>query len=323
MKAPRQAFMKAVMTTCRDERLPPLFLAGLVLVPAALIGSAHFAASQHAGMPMAETTLLLAQLDGKQVVGGSASSASGTGAFLLDPVQRTLTYRLTYQGLEAGGASSIALRNFDKGGNGEAVRVLCGAEAERCPEGASATISGRAEGGGRPLDNALIGEFDSGRVYIEIVGGAGKPEIRGQLGANGAMVMVTSYVANLAPAAGTESKGSGTAVVSETYLPGDKVSVFYAATVAGTSGAPTNAGLVAGAARAFATRTALPKLERKLSRDRESGGSLSGQYEVNGKARDALLATRLVPPAGGETGFVVTTPRFPNGELYGALVPVR
>ena len=36
-------------------------------------------------------------MDGDQVVDGSPSSASGTGAFLLDSVRRTLEYRLTYQ----------------------------------------------------------------------------------------------------------------------------------------------------------------------------------------------------------------------------------
>jgi CHRD domain len=302
---------------------------GLLLATAILIGSANFAAAQHAGMgtAMATNTLLVAQLDAKQVAGGSSSSATGTGAFLLDPVQHTLEYNLTYQGLEAGGPKSIALYNFDKGKNGDVVKVLCGADAQPCPNGTSATISGRFERGDkRALDNDLIGEFDSGRVYVEIVGGDGKPEIRGQLGFNGAMVMVANYVANLGPAAGTNSKGTGTAILSETHLPGGKISVFYTATVAGTSGEPTNAALVNGPTPktlAFTPRAALPKLQPRLSRDTKTGGSFTGSYEVNSTAPNALFATRLLKTGKGETGIVVTTSRFPGGELYGALVPVR
>ena len=298
---------------------------------AILLGAGDFAAAQNAGMSMgmgmAKTTLLLAQLDAKQVVVGSASSATGTGAFLLDPTRHALEYRLTYQGLDSGGAKSIALYNFGKGKNGDAVKTLCGADAPPCPGGASATISGNFErGDSRAFDNKLVGEFDAGRVYVEIVGGDGKPEIRGQLGPNGAMVTVMSYVARLAPVEGADSKGEGTAVVSETYLPGGKVSVFYAATVAGTSGAPIRAALVAGPAskaRDFTPRTELPQLKLNLSRNKETGGSLSGLYEVNDAAPTALLATRLARAGAGESGIVVTTSRFPKGELYGALVPVR
>ena len=85
----------------------------LVLTFAFLIGSVHFAASQDSsmgGMSMAANTLFIAQLDAKQVVGGSASSATGTGAFMLDK-KRMMQYRLTYQGLDTP-AKSIALYNF-------------------------------------------------------------------------------------------------------------------------------------------------------------------------------------------------------------------
>jgi hypothetical protein len=124
------------------------------------------------------------------------------------------------------------------------VKVLCGPGAQPCPTGHAGTISGNFErGDSRAIDNQLVGEFDSGRVYVEIVGNDGKPAIRGQLGFNSAMVMVANYVVNLAPLPSVDSKGNGTAVVSETYLPKGKTSVFYAATVAGTTSAPTNASL--------------------------------------------------------------------------------
>lgn len=303
---------------------------GLLLAIATLSGSANFAVAQHTGkgMTMPANTLLVAQLDAQQVVSGSSSRATGTGAFVLDPVHHTLAYRLTYQGLESGGAKSVALFNFGKGKNGDLVKTLCGAAAQPCPTGASATISGSLErGDGRALDNHLIGEFDSGRVYVEVIGGAGGGEIRGQLGPNGAMVMFSNYVADLAPVEGSNSKGSGTAILSETYLPGGKVSVFYAATVAGTSGTPANAGLVAAApasnARPFTRRMALPNLDLVLSRDEATGGSLRALYEVNGATPDAIFAKRLLSAGNGEVGIVVATSGFPDGELYGALVPVR
>jgi hypothetical protein len=299
---------------------------GCLLVVAMLIGPTEFAATQHAGHKMATTTLLVAQLDAKQVVGGSTSTATATGAFLLDPKQRTLAFDLTYEGLAGGSAQSIALYNFGQGRDGERVKVLCGEGARACPSGPAATISGRFERGeGRELDNELIGEFVSERIYVEIVSADQKKEIRGQLAPNTAMVPVSNYTVRLAPAEGTNSSGSGTAVISETHLPDGKVSVFYAATVAGTAGAPTNAALVSGrtpAARAFAARSALPKMQLRASRDKKTGGSLSGLYQVNRAAPTALLATRLSAADIGETGMVVTTGRFPNGELYGALVPV-
>jgi hypothetical protein len=299
-----------------------------VLTFAYLTGSVHFAGSQDSsmgGMSMAANTLFVAQLDAKQVVGGSASSATGTGAFVLDR-KHAVQYSLTYQGLDLS-TKSIALYNFDKGKNGEAIKVLCGPGAQPCPSGNAGTISGNFErGDSRAIDNALVGEFDSGRIYVEIVGSDGKPQIRGQLEHNGAMVMVANYTVNLAPLPGVDSKGNGTAVVSETYLPGGKTSVFYAATVAGTSGAPTNASLGGTATppeRAFTPQAALPQLKLNLSRDRQTGGSLSGSYQVNTAAPNALLASRVMRESNGQSGLVIATGRYPKGELYGALVPVK
>lgn len=298
-----------------------------IVLPALFAG----ARAQHEGMPMGmampATTLLAAQLDAAQVAGGSRSRASGTGAFLLDPVRRTLAFQLTYQGLENGPARSIALRNFGKGRDGEAVRVLCGDGGPACPGGSSATIEADvASDDRRPLDNALIGEFDSERVYVEIVGGDGKPEIRGQLAPNGAMVMVTSYVAHLAPDAGVDSKGAGTAILSETHLPGGQVNVFFAATVSTPAGVVKAAGLVAdakGKHRGFGAGAALPQLKVSYSADPAAGGSLAALYVAPEARSDAPLAARLVKLGNGSVGVIVATSKYPAGELYGVLVPVR
>src|SRR5262249_19036920 len=140
--------------------------AGLILflIAVVLISPVNHATSQSKAPPMAmpTDTLLVAQLNAKEVVGGSSSHATGTGAFLLNPVEHTLSYSLTYEGLQAGGPKSIVLANFGRGKNGETVEILCGPGAEPCPGSDSATISGRLERrGGRPLNNQLIGEFDS------------------------------------------------------------------------------------------------------------------------------------------------------------------
>lgn len=278
------------------------------------------------GMHMAKSTLLLAQLDAKQVAVESSSKGTGTGAFLLDSHERTLTYRLTYEGLAAGGAKRIALYNFGRGRNGAFVGNLCDPAARPCPAGSGATLDGRLERGeGRTLDNHLIGEFDSGRIYIEIQGASGKPEIRGQLGQNSAMVPFTNYVVDLAPVEGTRSKGTGTAVLSETHLPGGKISLFYAATVTGTSGPPINVALAdksVAMPRPFNPQMALRGLDLRESRDQTQGGSLSGHYEVSAETPDALYPQRLLS-AGGPVGLVVATSRHPDGELYGALMPVQ
>lgn len=295
---------------------------GLSLIVPMLAGSAELASAQ---MHMASQTMLVAQLDAKQVVGGSTSAASATGAFLLDSERRTLAYSLTYEGL-SGRPKSIALYNFGRGKNGARIKELCG-EAKPCPDAASATISGRLESGdGRPLDNNLIGEFASERVYVEIVGSEGKPEIRGQLAANTAMVMVSNYTVDLKPAAGTDSKGTGTAVVSETHLPGGKTAVFYAATVADTSGTPANAAIVSGRSpdlRNFEIKSVLPLDEVRSPPQKTTGGSLSGAYEVSSAQPARLTATRLMAAGKGESGLLVTTSRYPNGELYGVLTPVH
>src|SRR5438094_4705586 len=90
----------------------------LMFTFALLLVSSHEVRRAEAMRAMPMKTLLLAQLDGKQVVGHSASTATGTGAFVLDPARHTVTYDLTYQGLESGGARSIALHNFGAGKTG-------------------------------------------------------------------------------------------------------------------------------------------------------------------------------------------------------------
>jgi hypothetical protein len=315
----------------RPDGLLPALVCVLVCVLSLARGPGAAAEPMKMGgepMKMASHTLLLAQLDGAQVVPSSASQGTGTGAFLLDPARHALTYDLTYHGLESGGARSIALRNFGRGANGAELAVLCGEGVRPCPAGPGATISGTVDRiKGRAFDNRLVSELDSERVYVEIVGGGGKPEIRGQLAPNDAMVPVSSYVARLVPAEGTKSAGSGTAVVSEVFLPGGKVSVFYAATVTGTASEPVAAGVVGVPIKPPPKPPAflrLPALKLRPSRAAKNGASLSGSYETDQTGRKQPLVTRLLGAGDNKAvDLVVATGRFRAGELRGVLEPVR
>lgn len=275
------------------------------------------------------TTLFLAQAEAAKVVPPRPSSATATGAFLVDPAKRTVSYDLTFHGLEYGPAKSIALYNSGAGGNGAVIHTICGSADRSCPNLASANLTGTWDGQGPPeLDGELLGELASARVYVEIVGGDGKGEIRGQLEPNGAMVSVRNFVAHLAPTPGADTQAAGTAVLSEVHFVDGRVSVFYQVTVAGTSGTPRGAALVGVPAATgpsplkFLSRNALPKLRLVPSRASATGGTMTGQYEVNRKQRDALFATKLLSAGSRDIVIAVSTSRFPDGELYGVFKPV-
>jgi hypothetical protein len=279
------------------------------------------------GMEMPKNTLLVAQLDARQVVGGSQSHATATGAFLLDPRAHGLTYTVTYQGLD-NGAGSIGLYNFGPGRNGEAVRIICGRGAAPCPAGGSATISGRLEPDtARAIDDRLIGEFDDGRIYMEVADANGVPQIRGQLAPNIAMVRTVSYIAQLQPAPGSDTKGSGTAVLSQVFLPGGKMAVFYALTVANTSSPPTGVAL-AGPTPGTANQIVLPPPATGPARTEAgppTGGTLANKFQLELATRGTQenLAARLASLPTTAADLVVRTSRAPKGELYGTLAPVR
>jgi CHRD domain len=279
-------------------------------------------------MDMPKNTLLVAQLDAGQVVGGSQSHATATAAFVLDPAAHRLTYTVTYQGLGADGAGSIGLYNFGPGRNGEAVRMICGKGAAPCPAGGSATISGQLEPDlGRAIDDRLISEFDNGRVYIEVAGANGIREIRGQLAPNIAMVRTVSYVVQLQPAAGAKTKGTGTAVLSQVFLPGGKMAVFYALTVANASGPPTSVAL-AGPTPGTANQVVLPLPAPgpvPTEAGTPTGGTLTNKFQLAQTTRgtEERLAARLTSLPTTAAGLIVRTTRAPKGELYGTLTPVR
>jgi hypothetical protein len=285
-----------------------------VIVVAALASATGEQPGRHGG-----PRLLVLQATAGAVRPAATSSASATGAFILDPEKRTLNYELTYHGLESGNPQSIALHNFGEGGNGPRIYTLCGEGAAACPAAASATITGSVPG--TPVDPKLLPEFATGRIYLEIVGGDGRGELRGQLEPNNAMVAVQSFVANLAPRA--KGAGTGTAVLSEIHFADGTVAVFYRVTVAGTSGAPQAVALggvpVQGSPPSFSAKTALPRVRALPSRSAATGGTLVGDYQVAGTSADTPLASRLLARGGTDSTLAITvrTARFPDGELYG------
>ena len=271
------------------------------------------------------TVLFVAQADAAKAVPASGSAATATGAFQINRQRGTFAYEVTYQGLERGRPKSIGLYNFGAGANGGLIHLICGEGGPACPDTPFGNLTGAWEPGGLiKLDNNLLSEFASARVYLQVVGADGRPEIRGQLEPNGAMVPVRNFVAHLAPAKDGAS-GVGTAVLSEIYLPG-RVAVFYEVTVAGTSGAPRSAALVGAPAnaapgpQAFVRSNALPRLAMRARA--ANGATMTGQYEVTGERPDALVATSMMAAGAGEVGISVSTSRFADGELYGAFKPV-
>lgn len=282
------------------------------------------------GMHHGGTVLFVAQIEASKVLPIRKSSASGTGAFLVDPVKRVVRYELTFHGLEYGPPTSIALYNFGAGGNGALLHTICGSDNRPCPNLTSATITGTLDVDAQQKPSGeLLGEYASARVYVQIVGGDGKAEIRGQLEPNNAMLPVKNYVAHLAPTKNQKARGTGTAVLSEVYFADGRVSVFYQATVADTSGAPKSAALVNAPAAIdrsqleILSQNALPKLKILPSRASATGGTMTGQYEDNRNRNNALFVTKMMSDDAREIGIVISTNTVPEGELYGVFKPVH
>jgi hypothetical protein len=261
-------------------------------------------------------SLYLANMTADQVVPPRVSTATGTGAFSVDKLQENITFDLTFHGLESPPLRGIALYNFSAGGNGEKIQDLCGAGQGACPTGSSGTLKGAFPS---KVLTGLRGELASMRVYLEIQGSDGAAEIRGQLEPSRLMVPVRSFVARLAPRHGAGSSGSGTAVVREAHFANGRIEITFHLTVAGTSGPPTAAALVAGTDRLL---TPFRNLRRVPAAQAAPGGSLNGRFDVlpGGETREAAL---LLEAGDSPLGVLVSTSALPDGELFGVLEPPR
>lgn len=300
----------------------------IALIASGIAGTAQ---PQDVDQPMAhhgDAVLFVAQASAANVVPAGNSAATGTGAFIFDRVHGSLTYDITIQGLENGPPTQVSLHNFDLGGNGNLVKLICGEGAPPCPNETFGNLSGSwTDGEHKELDSYLLGELASARIYLEVVGGDGKPEIRGQLEPNGAMVPVRSFVAHLSPL-NADAKGIGTAVLSEAYLPEGRVAVFFEVTAAGTSSAIRGAALVGDASAElpdlrFDKPNTLVNLDLRSSPDETNGGTLTGTYQVLRSQPEAVFATNILSAGNRAVGVTVSTGLFADGELYGAFEPVN
>jgi hypothetical protein len=272
--------------------------------------------------------LFLARAVGGEVAPRAVDTpASATVAVVVSRGSARLTYDLTYHGLTGGAPVRIALHNFGRGGNGPVVALICGAGAAACPATPSARLAGTLERVALPP--RLLSEFASGRIYVEVDVGEGRPEIRGQLEPNGAMVPMRNFIAPLRPTGNGAATGEGTAVLSETYLPDGKVEVEYSVTVAGTSGEPeavSVTGVPAAAAppqMRFLSTGRLPVDSRRFGVRRQGGGSFGGRYVAASPTQKSQLTLDAYFMAARAPALVVRTSRFPEGELAGVFRPVE
>ena len=277
-------------------------------------------ASHHAG----GARLFLARATGDQVIPRRSTAATATAALIVDIRHRQISYDLTYSGLRSASASRIALYNFDSGGNGARVALLCGAGTRACPAGRGARLGGTLAA--ERWRGPLLAELASGRVYIQIDSG-GRAEIRGQFAANMAMVRSRTYLAKLVPSGEAGASGAGTAVMSETFLPNDRIAVEYHVTVSGTSGRPEAASLAAVSGPGLAAfRTArselLPTKRVQLSARPRDGATFAGGYTATGSAQSQNLANFMMAN-NQRPVLTISTSRFPRGELIGEFVPVE
>lgn len=290
------------------------------LAACSIVGQAQPAPHHHAG----GARLFLARANGGEVVPPRTTKASATAALIVDIDRQQVRYDLTYGGLERGPATRIALYNFDSGRNGARVALICGSGTRGCPAGRGAHLAGTIPT--EPWRGPLLAELAAGRIYVQIDSG-GRPEIRGQLAPNMAMVRSRTYLATLAPSGVPGATGAGTAVMSETYLPDDRVAVEYHVTVAGTSGTPEAASLAAVSgpqlmALGTARIEALPTRRVQLSARPRDGATFAGGYTAAGadqrqKLVNFMMANNRRPV------LTISTSRFPRGELIGEFVPVE
>lgn len=124
-----------------------------------------------------------------------AISTTGTGKLSLriDPTNTTITYELTYSGLQGGNAAAAHLHLGQTGVAGGIIADLCGGSKPACPASASGTVSGTivaanilgpaAQGIAGPADwTEVLRAIRGGVVYANVhTPGYPNGEIRGQL----------------------------------------------------------------------------------------------------------------------------------------------
>jgi hypothetical protein len=178
----------------------------LVVCAVAALSSPVAAQHDHAARTLFTARLRAATV--RSAEGVRISDATGTGAFTLAADAKSVTWRLTYQGLASPKVSAIDIHNFGEGEDGSVVATLCGRGGPPCPSGSAGTITGTFA-----IRMPLVRELANGRLYADIhTSAAPNGETRGQLRTAPWMVRSRQFVAAFA-------EGSGTATFYLTKFP--------------------------------------------------------------------------------------------------------
>ena len=156
---------------------------------------------------------LTASLDGTQEVPAVATTATGTGSFVLNEDRTELSYVITYQGLSGPLSAGGHFHLGTPGRNGGVVKTIA-----LSGDSASRTISGvwRASDATQPLTTALVESLLTGRMYVNFHTAANAGgEIRGQVALGTALQFTVDLDGSQeTPAVSTAAGGTGVFVLS-------------------------------------------------------------------------------------------------------------
>lgn len=139
----------------------------------------------------------MAEMEGDHEAPPVITSASGTGAFVLNAARTELTFDITVNGL-SGPITSAHFHNAAEGVNGQIVRAITSSYSANTASGVWKNTDSE------PLTLALVDELDAGRIYVNVHTSANSGgEIRGQVIAN----QGTSFIAKFG--SGLQGGGGG------------------------------------------------------------------------------------------------------------------
>lgn len=156
---------------------------------------------------------LTASLDGAQESPSVATTATGTGSFVLNDDRTELSYVITYQGLSGPLTAGGHFHLGTPGRNGGVVKTIA-----LSGDSASRTISGvwRSSDATQPLTTALVESLLTGRMYVNFHTAAHPGgEIRGQVELGTALLFTVDLDGSQeTPAVSTAAGGTGAFVLS-------------------------------------------------------------------------------------------------------------
>src|SRR5689334_6607760 len=115
--------------------MPPIVSVAAMLTVWSTLAAAQ-PRDDHMTMHHGGTAMFVVQASAAKVVPASNSTATATGAFLINRERGSFSYEVTYQDLRSGRPQLIGLYNFGAGGNGALIHVICGDGAQQCPDAA-------------------------------------------------------------------------------------------------------------------------------------------------------------------------------------------